>query len=103
MRWIRKFQKKIFLKNKILTPKYFCYSYDLSYKDLLFKIKKKLNFPVVIKPIDEGSSVDVFICSKRNILNNLKKLKKYNEIIIEEYIGGREIQAAIISSKNWSN
>ena len=98
MRWIRKFQKN-FLKNKILTPKYFCYSYDLSYKDLLFKIKKKLNFPVVIKPIDEGSSVNVFICNKKDILKNLKKLKNYKRILIEEFIPGREIQAAIISSK----
>ena len=71
----KEISKKIFLKKKILTPKYFCYSYDLSYKDLLFKIKKKLNFPVVIKPIDEGSSVNVFICNKKDILKNLKKLK----------------------------
>ena len=95
----KKISKKIFLKNKILTPKYFCYSYDLSYKDLLFKIKKKLNFPVVIKPIDEGSSVNVFICNKKDILKNLKKLKNYKRILIEEFIPGREIQAAIISSK----
>ena len=95
----KEISKKIFLKNKILTPKYFCYSYDLSYKDLLFKIKKKLNFPVVIKPIDEGSSVNVFICNKKDILKNLKKLKNYKRILIEEFIPGREIQAAIISSK----
>ena len=88
----KEISKKIFLKNKILTPKYFCYSYDLSYKDLLFKIKKKLNFPVVIKPIDEGSSVNVFICNKKDILKNLKKLKNYKRILIEEFIPGREIQ-----------
>ena len=85
----KEISKKIFFKNKILTPKYFCYSYDLSYKDLLFKIKKKLNFPVVIKPIDEGSSVNVFICNKKDILKNLKKLKNYKRILIEEFIPGR--------------
>ena len=36
---------------------------------------------------------------KKNILSNLKKLKKYNEIIIEKYIGGREIQVAILGKK----
>ena len=30
-------------------------------------IDKKLKFPVVIKPLNEGSSVNVFICSKFNI------------------------------------
>ena len=30
---------------------------------------------------------------------NLKKIKKYKEILIEEYIGGREIQVAILGKK----
>ena len=36
---------------------------------------------------------------KKNIFKNLKKLKDYKKIIIEEFIPGREIQAAIIGSK----
>ena len=58
--------KKIFIKNNILTPKYFKYSFDKKESDLIKFIKKKLNFPVVIKPINEGSSVNVFICNKHN-------------------------------------
>ena len=58
-----------------------------------------MKFPVVIKPINEGSSVNVFICSKSNILNKLKLLKNYKKIIIEKFIPGREIQAAIIGRK----
>jgi D-alanine-D-alanine ligase len=54
---------------------------------------------VVIKPLNEGSSVNVFICTKKNILKNLKLLQDYKKIIIEEFIPGREIQAAIIGSK----
>jgi len=54
---------------------------------------------VVVKPINEGSSVNVFICTKKNIFKNLKKLNDYKKIIIEEFIPGREIQAAIIGSK----
>ena len=54
---------------------------------------------MVVKPINEGSSVNVFICSKKNIFNNLKKLKNYRKILIEQFIPGREIQAAIIGSK----
>ena len=67
--------------------------------EIIKKIEKKLKFPVVIKPINEGSSVNVFICNKLNILKNLKNLKEYKKIIIEEFISGREIQAAVINSK----
>jgi len=94
--------KELFTKNKILTPKFIKYDFKNNHtitKKIISKIDKKLKFPVVIKPINEGSSVDVFICSKKNILGKLKKLKKYNEIIIEKYIGGREIQVAILGKK----
>ncbi len=95
----KEISKKIFIKNKIFTPKYIKYKFDKSDIDLINQIKKKLNFPVVIKPINEGSSVNVFICTKSNILKNLKKLSIYNEILIEQFIPGREIQAAIIGKK----
>ena len=91
--------KKVFIKHSILTPKYILYSFDKSKSNLTKLIKKKLKFPVVIKPINEGSSVNVFICTKFNIFKNLKLLKNYKKIIIEEFIPGREIQAAIIGSK----
>ena len=91
--------KKIFIKNKILTPKFIEYSFKESKKTLIKKIEKKIKFPVVVKPINEGSSVNVFICSKSNIFKYLKILKSYKRIIIEEFVPGREIQAAILNSK----
>ncbi len=92
----KEISKKIFIKNKILTPRYIKYSYDKSFLELISNIKKEISFPVVIKPINEGSSVNVYICNKNNLKNKLKKLKFYKEILIEEFIPGREIQAAII-------
>ena len=91
--------KKIFIKNKILTPKFLLYSFNKIKKDLVRLVEKKLKFPVVIKPINEGSSVNVFICNKNNIFKRLKNLEIYKKIIIEEFIPGREIQAAIIGKK----
>ena len=75
------------------------YSFNKSKSDLIKLIDKKLKFPVVIKPLNEGSSVNVFICSRSNIFQNLKLLESYKKIIIEEFIPGREIQAAIIGKK----
>ena len=91
--------KKIFIKNKINTPKYIKYSYDKNNFDLIKIIEKKLKFPVVVKPINEGSSVNVFICTKKNILRIIKSMKIYKQILIEEFIGGREIQVAIMGNK----
>jgi D-alanine-D-alanine ligase len=91
--------KKIFIKNKINTPKYIKYSYEENNFDLIKNIEKKFKFPVVVKPINEGSSVNVFICTKKNILKILNSMKMYKEIIIEEFIGGREIQVAIMGNK----
>ena len=95
----KEISKKIFIKNNILTPKYIKYSFNKTKGNLLRLIESKLKFPVVIKPINEGSSVNVFICTKSNLFENLNKLKEYKNIIIEEFIAGREIQAAIIGSK----
>ena len=93
--------KKIFTNNRILTPKYFKFRFieKIKKKKLIQKIKKNFGFPVVIKPINEGSSVEVYICNKKNLIKNLIKLKPYKEIIIEKYIPGREIQVAILGNK----
>jgi len=95
----KEISKKIFIKQKILTPKYIKFIYGKNERKIIQKIKNKLNFPVVIKPINEGSSVNVYICNKNNILKNLKLLSSYKEILIEEFIPGREIQVAIMGKK----
>ncbi|MDC0895539.1 D-alanine--D-alanine ligase [Candidatus Pelagibacter sp.] len=95
----KEISKKIFIKNKITTPKFIKYSYEKNNLDLIKIIEKKLKFPVILKPINEGSSVNVFICTKKNILKVLKLLKSYKQIIIEEFIAGREIQVAIMGGK----
>ena len=95
----KELSKKIFIQNKILTPKYILYKFNKTKTELIRLIQSKLKFPVVIKPLNEGSSVNVFICSKLNVCKNIKFLENYKKIIIEEFIPGREIQAAIIGKK----
>jgi D-alanine-D-alanine ligase len=95
----KEISKKIFKKNKILTPKHIKYSFDKKNLELVNKIDKELKFPVVVKPINEGSSVNVFICTKKNINQTLNKIRSYKQVMIEEFIGGREIQVAIMGNK----
>ena len=91
--------KKIFIKNEILTPKYIKFNHKKNKLNIVKLIEKKLKFPVVAKPINEGSSVNVYICDKTNIIKNLNVLRDYNEILIEKFIPGREIQVAIMDNK----
>ena len=42
------------------------------------------------------SSVNVYICNKKNIIKILHSVKSYKKVMIEEFIGGREIQIAIM-------
>tara|TARA_Y100001958_G_C21239197_1_gene566420 strand:- start:599 stop:1534 length:936 start_codon:yes stop_codon:yes gene_type:complete len=95
--------KDIFLKNNILTPKYFTLKKIIN-KNLLKKSlkKQKINFPIVIKPINEGSSLGVKISKNINELNKFIKLlfKKYDQLMIEPFIGGQEIQVAVINNNS---
>ena len=97
----KEFSKKIYIKNKILTPKYIKFKFinNKIEKNIITKVQKKFKFPVVVKPINEGSSVNVYICTKKNFIQNLKKLTSYKEILIEKFISGREIQVAILGKK----
>ena len=94
--------KEIFIKNKIKTPKF------LTTQKTEFniqKLKKNLNkkiikFPIVVKPVNEGSSLGVKICKNIKILSRESKklFKKYDQLIFEEYIAGQEIQVAVINN-----
>ena len=91
----------LFKKNKIKTPKYFLLQKDYEV-NLRKKMKNKnIEFPIVIKPTNEGSSLGVYICkNKKQFKRNYNKLKnKYYRIIVEEYIPGKEIQVAVMGNK----
>ena len=95
--------KEIFKKNKIKSPEYFVLQkQDYNKIKLVQSIKnKKIKFPIVVKPINEGSSIGVRICKNISDLNKSTKFlfKEYIELIFESYIGGQEIQVAVINGE----
>jgi len=97
----KELSRLIFIKNNLKVPKYFLL--QKGYEENLNKKinNKKIKFPIVIKPINEGSSLGVSICKKKKqFKNKYKKLmENYDRILVEEYIPGREIQVAVMGEK----
>jgi len=97
----KELSRVIFKKNKIKVPKYLMLRKNYE-KNLYKKMKqKKIKFPIVIKPVNEGSSLGVYICN--NKVQFIRKYKKliatYDRILLEEYIPGKEIQVAVMGKK----
>lgn len=71
-----------------------------------YKITKSLKFPLIVKPNSEGSSKGVL---DKNVVNNSSDLTKRvkiisenfsKEVLVEEYIDGREFTVAVIGNES---
>ncbi len=89
------FSKCIFLANKIPTAPWRFLKKGQKIKDY------KVVFPVVIKPVNEGSTIGVTIAENYNhFKEGIKNAFKYdNQIIIEKYIKGREFTVPILGEE----
>ena len=97
----KELSRLIFIKNNLKVPKYFLLQKDHQGNSNKKFNNKNIKFPIVIKPINEGSSLGVSICkNKKQFTNKYKKLmENYDRILVEEYIPGREIQVAVMGEK----
>ncbi|MBU2036944.1 D-alanine--D-alanine ligase [Patescibacteria group bacterium] len=88
--------KKILQTEKILMPRAIAVGKDYRKKDL-----NKTKLPVVVKPICQGSSFGIFIVRSRKELNGaIKKAFKFGtELMIEEFVEGREITATALGNE----
>jgi len=88
--------KKILLTEKILMPRSTVIG-KIYRKDDLSKIK----LPAVVKPVCQGSSFGVFIVKDRKNLDaSIKEAFKFGtELMLEEFIDGREVTAAVLGNE----
>ena len=92
--------KKILIYENIPTPEYIglnsASGEDL--KKMVSVIEKKFDYPIVVKPNSEGSTIGVNIVQKKDQLKHaVEEAVKYdNKILVEEYIKGRELTVSII-------
>ena len=61
---------------------------------------QKIKLPTVIKPIDQGSSVGTFVVKeKKELKPAIKEAFRFaDRVMAEEFIGGREITAAVLGN-----
>ena len=99
----KKFSKIIFEKFNIPTPKWFSVKDSLVSTTFLQKmaLAKDFDFPLVVKPTSQDSTIGVSIVKNQKELKDAKILAfKYDkEIMIEQYIKGKEITVGILEQK----
>ncbi len=65
------------------------------------QVKESLNYPCVVKPNDQGSSVGLTFCQNENQLKDAidLALKFSSKALIEKYIQGRELTVAVLDNQ----
>ncbi|MDC0482424.1 D-alanine--D-alanine ligase [Gammaproteobacteria bacterium] len=88
--------KKILLENNIQTPSYIKISKSTNIED----IENSFQYPFVIKPASEGSSIGVYVVEDRVSCKEAinENVKISNDVIVEEYIRGKEYTVGIVDN-----
>ena len=95
--------KKIIELNKILTPKFIYLKTKNLDENKIINIKKVFS-KFIIKPIKSGSSFGIKIIRNnkdfklliQNIKNFKRELRNHKEILVEEFISGRELTVSTL-------
>lgn len=95
------YTNKILKEEKILAAK------SVLIKKIAKDFERKINqlkFPLIVKPNSEGSSIGILNSSICDTIGELKMkanllLKKYQDVLIEEYISGYEYTCFIIGNR----
>ncbi|RKY50865.1 MAG: D-alanine--D-alanine ligase [Candidatus Neomarinimicrobiota bacterium] len=95
--------KRIFELLGIPTPRWLHYSRNnaTEFNRICEEIAAKFAFPIVVKPARQGSTVGVSVVrGKQELTSAIKLAFKYdNEIVIEEFIEGRELTVGIVGNQ----
>lgn len=89
--------KKRFIEKNIPIPKYIVFkkgALDIEDAD-------RIGYPLVVKPQSEGSSIGLSVVKEKKFLKEAadKAFQYGDNIIVEEYIGGRELTVGILGDK----
>lgn len=88
------YTKRIWQSSKVPTADF------ILLKDIVNE-NNKIVFPLILKPISNGSSVGVsLIKTKKEFEEAIKKIEKNSDYFIESYIKGKEITVGLVRENN---
>jgi len=95
--------KKLFSADNIPTPDYFVLenNQNLALDSIDVKIRSRMGYPVIIKPVSQGSSVGLTLVDNRKDLQKALTLgfQYDNKLLCEKYIAGRELTVSILGDE----
>jgi D-alanine-D-alanine ligase len=92
--------KKLFIHNGVRTPAYFVADAQTDPKNLNSEIEK-LGFPVIAKPVMEGSTIGLSIVKKPEQIPEAQKLglRHDDRVLWEQFIEGSELTVGILNGE----
>ena len=90
--------KQIFETANIPTPKFFTFDPSRDVAAQCQMVADQLGFPIVVKPITEGSSLGVSMVNDVSELQrmSIKTAKEFGGVFFEQYISGVEISVGLL-------
>lgn len=95
------FAAQIYVANGLPTPAFVNFKKDGWKRDravILKDVKGRINYPCVLKPVDQGSSVGVYMVRNEKELESTvdKVIKKYSWLMAQKLIKGQEATCGVL-------
>ena len=98
------FAAQIYFANGLPTPTFIHFKKDgwkTQKEKVLRDVKERVGYPAVLKPVDQGSAVGVFIIKNEKDLKKAidKTIKKFPWLMAQKFIKGQEATCGIIEKE----
>lgn len=98
------FSAQIYFANNLPYPEFIHFKKDGWKREatsIIQDIEQKIGFPVVIKPVDQGSAVGVHIVQSKESLKRIidKNIKLFPWLMAQRFVKGQEATCAVLEQK----
>jgi len=87
--------KRICSSHGIRTAEWF----EVASQEEAITVAEKLGFPVIVKPVSEGSSIGVSKAMQNAVPDAFEQAFQYGDVMMERFIDGLEVTAAILGDQ----
>lgn len=83
------------------VPKGFLFKKEDNKMETIYEVANKLGYPLIVKPATQGSSIGLSLVEDSSLLKEAleKAFEIDNEILLEEYVKGRELTVGVLDDK----